>query len=132
MGWFRRFCNTHQAMANFRARYEIPDNVATTFAPENTIRECPDNDTLHIPVVAVVEGGVSFALAPLLHQVLAHYRLSPMQVSTNFFQVVMGTNALNEMLGTTLGLYDIHHFYSSSRTKDAFTYYLKSRDSTKS
>ncbi|KAF7141295.1 hypothetical protein RHSIM_Rhsim06G0114800 [Rhododendron simsii] len=29
------------------------------------------------------------------------------------------------------GLYDIHHLYSISRTKDALTYYLKSRDSRK-
>ncbi|KAI8542751.1 hypothetical protein RHMOL_Rhmol08G0163800 [Rhododendron molle] len=44
-------------MTNFRSRYEILDNVATVLAPENAIRECFDNDTLHIPVV---EGGVRY------------------------------------------------------------------------
>lgn len=115
-------------MADFRARYEISDNIATALAPKNVVRECPDNDTLHIHVVAVVEDGVKFPLALSLRQVIAHYRLSPMQVSANFFYVVMGINAFNQMLGTSLGLYDIHHLYNISRTKDAFTYYLKSRD----
>lgn len=116
-------------MATFRSRYEIPDDVTTVLAYEDALRESPDNDTLHIPMVAVVEGGIKFPLAPLLRQVLAFYRLSPMQVSANFFRVVMGINTLNQMLGTSLGLHDIHHLYSISRTKDALTYYLKSRDS---
>ncbi|KAF7141956.1 hypothetical protein RHSIM_Rhsim06G0088600 [Rhododendron simsii] len=131
MGRFRRHCNTPQAMANFKSRYEIPNNVATMLALEDAIRECPDNDTLRILVVVIVEGGVRFPLALLLRQVLAHYRLSPMQVSANFFRVVMGINALNKMLGTSLGLHYIHHLYSISRTKDALTYYLKTRDSRK-
>ncbi|KAF7150095.1 hypothetical protein RHSIM_Rhsim02G0046200 [Rhododendron simsii] len=118
-------------MANFRSRHEIHDNVATTLAPEDAIRECPNNDTLHIPVVAIVEGGVRFPLAPLLHRVLAHYRLSLMQVSANFFRVFMGINAINQMLGASLGLHNIHHLYSISRTKNALKYYLKSRDSRK-
>lgn len=130
MGRFRRYCNTPQAMADFRTRFNVPDDVAITLASEATIRESFDNDALHIPVVAVVEGGVRFPLAPLLHQVLTHYRLSLMQMSANFFHV-MGINALNEILGTSLGLYDIHHLYSTSRTKDGVTYYLKSKDLTK-
>jgi hypothetical protein len=116
-------------MATFRSRYEIPDDVATRLAPVDALRESPTHDILHIPVVAVVEGGVRFPLAPLLRQVLAWYKLSPMQVSANFFRVVMGINTLNQLLGTSLGLHDIHHLYSISRTKDALTYYLKSRDS---
>ncbi|KAF7151967.1 hypothetical protein RHSIM_Rhsim02G0153600 [Rhododendron simsii] len=118
-------------MANFRNHYEIPDNVATVLAPEDAIHECFDNDTLHIPVVVVIEGGVRFLLTTLLRQVLAHYKLSHMQVSGNFFWVVMDINAFNEMLGTSLGLHHIHYLYSISRTKDALTYYLKSRDSRK-
>lgn len=43
----------------------------------------------------------------------------------------MGINAINQMFGTSLGLHNIHHLYSISRTKDAPTYYLKSRDSRK-
>ncbi|KAF7129126.1 hypothetical protein RHSIM_Rhsim10G0114300 [Rhododendron simsii] len=50
-------------------------------------------------------------------------------VSANFFRVVMGINGINQMLGTSLGLHDIHHLYTISRTKDALMYYLKSRDS---
>ncbi|KAI8551450.1 hypothetical protein RHMOL_Rhmol06G0186700 [Rhododendron molle] len=116
-------------MADFKSRYKIPDNIATELALVDAVRESPGNDTLHILIVAVIEGGVRFPLAPLLRQVLAFYRLSPMQVSANFFCVVMGINTLNQMLGTSLGLHDIHHLYSISRTKDALTYYLKSRDS---
>ncbi|KAI8571519.1 hypothetical protein RHMOL_Rhmol01G0126000 [Rhododendron molle] len=125
MGRFRRFCNTPQTMADFRSHYEIADNIATELALVDALRESPDEDILHIPVEAVVEGGVRFPLAPLLRQVLAFYRVSPMQVSANFFRAVMGINTLNQMLGTSLGLHDIHHLYSISRTKDALTYYLK-------
>lgn len=59
-------------MADFRARFNVPDNVASTLASEDAIRESFDNGTLHIPVVAVVEGGVRFPFAPLLCQVLSH------------------------------------------------------------
>ncbi|KAI8567628.1 hypothetical protein RHMOL_Rhmol02G0136100 [Rhododendron molle] len=115
-------------MADVRARFNIPDNVASTLACKDAIRESFDNGTLYIPIVAVVEGEIRFPLAPLLCQVLSHYRLSPMQMSPNFVQVVMGINALNEMLGMSLGRYDIHYLYSMSKTKNGLTYYLKSRD----
>lgn len=51
-------------MADFRTRFNVPDDVAITLASEVAIHESFDNDALHIPVVAVVEGGVRFPLAP--------------------------------------------------------------------
>lgn len=103
-GRFRRLCETPAAMDEFRRKYNILDNVVLSLAPLDAIRENSSWDRAHIPIVAIVEGGVRFPLHPLLRHVLNWYHLTPMQVSANVFRLIMGTVALNEILGTNLGL----------------------------
>lgn len=104
----------------------VPNLLAIRFGHWWWFRHFGQRDQLVIPISSIVEGGVRFPLHPLLRQVLNYYNLCPIQLLANFFRVVRGTVALNEILGTNLGLWDIHHLYTCSRTQNS-TYYLKSR-----
>lgn len=75
--------------------------------PLDALRENSSWERAHIPIAAIVEGGIRFPLHPLLRHLLNWYSLTPMQVSANVFRLTMGTVALNEILGTNLGLWDI-------------------------
>lgn len=114
-------------MADFRRRYSIPDDVFLQLAPVEADKDNLDENRVHVSILSIFEGGVHFSLHPLLCQTLAYYRLSPIQCTINFFRVVMGVVALNEVLGTNLGLYDIHHTYSVVSTAQG-GYYLKARN----
>ena len=82
----RELCNTPVKMAEFRRRYEIPDEINLVLAAVDDA-EPATWDTIHIPIIDIVEGGIRFPLHPLLRETLAFYRLSPMQVSPNVIQI---------------------------------------------
>jgi hypothetical protein len=130
-GKFRKLCDTPTAMAKFRADYNIPDNVGLELAPVGADREVATWEMMCIPIVAIVEGGVRFPLDPFLRRVLNWYKLSPMQVSTNFFRLVMGMVALNRILGTQLGLWELQWWYSIVINPTYNTFYFKARKAEK-
>ena len=65
MGKFRKRCDTPEKMAAFRHWYQIPDNVGLRLnGPDDTYQNfTPGFDHIHIPVMAVAEGGVRFPLS---------------------------------------------------------------------
>ena len=114
-------------MEAFRRRYEVPDDVILALAPPDTDTHDQTESRVHVPLLAVVEGGVRFPLHPLLVEICSICRLTPLQLCPNFYRVVMGVVALNRLLGTNLGWYDIRRLYSVCPTTHG-TYYLKIRD----
>ncbi|KAI8542915.1 hypothetical protein RHMOL_Rhmol08G0176900 [Rhododendron molle] len=118
-------------MAALRTKYNVLESVGLELAPLRADRDVGSWDRMGIPIVAIVEGGVRFPLDPLLHRVLNWYRLTPMQVSTNFFRLVMGIVALNRILGTQLGIWDIQWWYSIVINPKYNTYYFKVRKADK-
>src|ERR1700738_4383764 len=99
MGKFLKLVDTPEALARFRVRYCIPPDVQIRLPTEqHNVPGFGGLDKLFISILAIVEGGVRFPLHPLLREVLEHYKLSPMQLSANFFRVVMGTAVPHEHL----------------------------------
>ena len=62
--------------------------------------------------MAILEGGVSFPMDPLLLNTLRYYGLCPDQLPPNFYQVVSCINRLNQTFGLQLDHHDINHMYS--------------------
>lgn len=124
MGRFRNLCDNETHMEAFRRRYEVPDDVNLALALPGTDTHDQTEGRIHVPLLAVVEGGVRFPLHPLLVEIYNICRLSPLQLCPNFYRVVMGVVALNRLLGTNLGWYDIRRLYSVCPTTHG-TYYLK-------
>ena len=132
MGKFRERCDTPEKMAAFRHWCEVPDNVGLRLnGPDDTYQNfAPGYDHIHIPVMAVAEGGVRFPLSMLLCQTLVFYNICPMQCKINMFRVIMGVDRLNTLLGTVLTPSEIRDVYSLVRFggEGYFTeYYLKLR-----
>ena len=121
----RELCNTPAKMEEFRRRYEIPDSIGLELADVGDVHQATW-ETIHMPVVDIVEGGVRFPLHPLLRETLAYYRLCPRQVSPNMIRIIMGVVELNRLLGTSLGVWDIQFCYSACRAPSG-TFYLKCR-----
>ena len=128
---FRALCDTPEKMARFRQKYRIPDDVDLRLNEPNDFLDnyTPGLDVIHIPVMAIVEGGVRFPLSTLLCQTLNFYNICPMQCKVNTFRVIMGVDRLNSILGTVLGPKEIRDVYSLCRHGEPpyREYYLKHR-----
>lgn len=127
-GRFRSFCDTPERLRQLREGYGVLDDIHLELAPVDAYRDDHDDQVLHLSIMSIVEGGVCLPLQPLLSQTLNTYSLAPLQCMINFFHLVMGVVALNEVLGTNLGFWDIQHIYSVGSTKEEGSYYLKARN----
>uniref|UniRef100_A0A2N9FTD1 Uncharacterized protein n=1 Tax=Fagus sylvatica TaxID=28930 RepID=A0A2N9FTD1_FAGSY len=126
-GKLSRFMNTPEAMAVFRHVYEIPKDVRLRYVHWSDALNPPTGDLL-IPVVAIVEGGIRFPMDPLLADFLNYFRLSPSQVNSNVFRIVMGTVELNRRLGLELSIHDIVRTYVLHHNTRTEAYLLRPRD----
>lgn len=96
----------------FRECYGVPDDIHLELAAIEAPRDGHDDQVLYISIMSIVEGGVHLPLHPLLSQTLNTYCLFPLQCTINFFRLVMGIVALNGVLGTNLGFWDIQYMYN--------------------
>lgn len=128
MGKFRELLENSRKIAKFRRTYEIPNDVQFRMDGHNDLRELGQTrDTIHIPLIFIVEGGLRFPLHPFFREVCDRCRLNPMQLCPNFVRVVMGTVALNRLLDLNLDWWDLHYLYNVVPTIDN-NYYFKARN----
>ena len=80
MGRFRGLCDDEVHMEAFHRRYEVPDDVNLALAPPAADTHDQTGDRIHVPLLAVVEGGVRFPLHPLVVEICNIYRLTPLQL----------------------------------------------------
>ena len=81
---YRHWLETLMAIAEFRAKYEIPDDVQVRLDdPENPFDSLTfTNGWMTFLLVTVIEGGVRFPLHPLLRTCLKKWHLCPCQLMT--------------------------------------------------
>ena len=128
MGKHRALLSTPEKIADFRRTYEIPADVRFRLnGSEDLEEEGQDEFKIHIPLIFIVEGGLRLPLHPFFREVCSRCQLNPMQLCPNFVRVVMGTIALNRLLGFHLDWWDLHYLYSVVPTNDN-NYYFKARD----
>jgi hypothetical protein len=128
MGKHRTLLGNPQKILDFRRDYNIPADIQFRLNNRNDLREVGlDEQKILIPLIFIVEGGLRLPLHPFFREVCSRCRLNPMQLCPNFVRVVMGTIALNRLLGLHLDWWDLHYLYSVVPTADQ-NYYFKARD----
>ena len=128
-GVYRYWLENPQAIAAFRVKYKISDNVEVRLDnPEDPFDGIIfHNGWMPFWLVTVIEGGVRFPLHPLLRDCLREWNLCPCQLMQNDFKIIMGVVELNRILGINLGVSDIEDVYDLCKSEDGDVYYLRVR-----
>ena len=125
MGIFARLVDTLEDMAAFKAQYRIPNGVELRHCElgEWLVLNRPF-DSIVIPMIAFIEGGIEIPMGRVIRDFLINYRLSPTQCSPNFFRVLGSVDMINRRMGTNLTWHDVNWVYNCQKGKEK-NYYIK-------
>ena len=73
------------ALATFRRKFNIPNDVKVTYCHESEIALHRGLGTAFFPLMSILEGGVRFPVDPILADTLRYYGLCPDQLPPNFY-----------------------------------------------
>ena len=76
MGYFY-LLESSDALATFRDRFSIPDDVEVAYCHESEIALHRGRGTTFFPLMSILEGGVRFPVDPFLTDALRYYGLCP-------------------------------------------------------
>ena len=79
-----------------------------------------------IPMIALIEGGMTVPMSTLTRNFLRFFRLSPTQCALNMFRVLESIEVLSERINLNLTHHDVNWIYNLHNMKGQ-GYYLKSR-----
>ena len=85
---FSHLLDTRAALASFRARFVILNDIEVAYYHEDNIALERLPQVVFFPLMAILKGGVRFPEDPLLLKTLKFYDLCPDQLPPNFYQVV--------------------------------------------
>ncbi|XXG47515.1 hypothetical protein AAC387_Pa02g2150 [Persea americana] len=122
MGVYRYWLENPRAVADFRAKYKIPNNVLVRLDnPEDLLDgSIFNNGWMLFWLVTVIEGGVRFPLHPLLKECLREWNLCACQLMPNGFKIIIGVVELNGILGINFGVPDIEEMYDLCKSGDIY------------
>ena len=121
---FSHLLRTKVALATFRARFNIPQDVDVEYCHKGNIENDRHPRVVSFHLMAILEVELRFPVDPLLLRTLWFYGLCPDQLPPNFYRVVSCVSRLNNLYGLHLNHYDINFIYSiCDNTK--LGYYLK-------
>ena len=84
---FSHLLDTRAALASFRARFVILNDIEVAYYHEDNIALERRPHVVFFPLMFILEG-VRFLVDPLLLRTLRFYGLCPDQLPPNFYQVV--------------------------------------------
>jgi len=111
LGRFRDLVDTPIAMEVFRAKYHIPPGVILQYCPPEGVLTDRDMGQVVIPIMAFIEGGMTFPMRRITRDYLFNHRLTPYQCTPNMFRILGSTAVLNEQIGLGLTWHNIVHMY---------------------
>ncbi|GMP35866.1 hypothetical protein CsSME_00008163 [Camellia sinensis var. sinensis] len=91
--------------------FEIPADVNLKLAGDDD-SIMPTDNSMPFPVVAFIECELRFPLDPFFRQILHFYKLNPMQLAINSYQVIIGTIALVKQENARITLADFQYCYT--------------------
>ena len=83
-------------MEGFRARYRFPQEVVLEYCPSNRVLTVKDMGQVVIPMIAFIEGGMTFPMCRITQDYLINHSLTLYQCALNLFRVLGYVDALNE------------------------------------
>ena len=85
---FDHLLDTEATLANFRARFSVPNDIEISYCHEDSIALERHPYVVFFPLMAILEGGVRFPMDPLILRTFRFYGLCPDQLPPNFYRVV--------------------------------------------
>ena len=77
MGKFKSMVDTPERLAEFRTKYNFPDDVEVSYCPEAEAILSRGEDRVVIPLITIVKGGVRIPMSELLTNFLRHFKVCP-------------------------------------------------------
>ena len=124
MGKFKSMVDTPERLAEFRRKYNFPEDVEVRYCSKDEVILSRGEDRVVLPLIAVVEKGVKIPMSDLLTNFLRHFKVCLDQCTLNFFRVNSNVDTLNKRLGLNLIEHDINYVYSFQDSK-TLRYYFK-------
>ena len=128
MGRFKYLVDIEEGMRSFRSKYNIPPHVGVRYATQGEWFDERKTNEVVIPMIAIIEGGMTIPMDTITRNFLRFFRLSPIQCAPNMFRVLGSIEALNERMNLNLTHHDVNWIYNLQNLKGQ-GYYLKSRHS---
>jgi hypothetical protein len=113
---YTRFFDDPESLADFRETYGIPRDVHIRLVEPDEGHVSNEYQVV-LPLMAIIEGGVRFPFHPFLRRVLNLLRLTPSQVTINFYRIVMGAVELKERYGLEFEAEDLFGLYFVSENR---------------
>ena len=129
MGMWRHRVDTPTKLKYFRQEFSIPADVHLRLAGDDD-SIMPTDDSMPFPIVAFTECGLRLPLNILFREILHYYKLNPMQLAINSYQVINGIIALARQENARITLADIQYCYTMcalNLKEKGYIYYLKPR-----
>ena len=104
--------NNPTRIAEFKVFYGFEDGKFSFAQPGEDIFRSDAQHGLPVPIAAFMEGGVRVPFPDLLNDFLLYCGIVPTQLGLNSYRIVMGVHALNQILGTSVGVREILHHLS--------------------
>ena len=102
MGRFKYLVNSLALIEIFKEKYHIPQEVSLRYCPPEGVAFDQEVGVVVIPMIAFIEGGMTFPMGRITRDYLRNHRLCPHQCAPNLFSILGAVDALSQHLG--LGL----------------------------
>ena len=102
MGRFKYLVDSPALIEIFKEKYHIPQEVSLRYCPPEGIAFDQEVRVVVIPMIAFIEGGMTFPMGRITRDYLCNHRLCSHQCAPNLFRILGAVDALNQHLG--LGL----------------------------
>ena len=126
MGRFASLVDSPLKIELFKQKYHIPQEVGLQYCSIEQIATDREGGEVIIPMIAFIEGGMTFPMGRISKDYLIAHKVCPHQCAPNMFRILGCVNALNEHLQLGLTWHDVVHMYEFHSQFDG-GYYLKSR-----
>ena len=111
MGRFTSLVDSPLKIELFKQKYNIPQEVGLRYCSTEKIVTDREMGEVIIPMIAFIEGKMTFLIGRITKDYLIAHRLCPHQCAPNMFRILGCIDALNEHLRLGLTWHDVVHMY---------------------
>ena len=126
MGRFESLIDSPLKIEFLKQKYHIPQEVGLQYYSIEQIVTDRETGEVIIPIIAFIEGGMTFPMGRITRDYLIAHKSCPHQCTPNMFRILGCVDALNAHLQLELTWHDVVHIYEIHSQADGGLY-LKSR-----